>query len=119
MSESKKYVYLMTNSTNKIIYTGVTSNLKKRIYEHKEKLVDGFTKKYNITKLVYYEVTSDVSAAIEREKQIKGWLRRKKITLIEAMNPQWTDLSEGWFRDTILNRERNVERKVLRWQRSF
>jgi len=107
------YVYIMTNKS-KTLYTGITDNLERRVYEHKKKLLEGFTKRYNITKLVYYEVTSDVSAAIEREKQIKGWLRRKKITLIEAMNPQWTDLSEGWFRDTVLNRERNVERKVLR-----
>ncbi len=107
------YVYIMTNKS-KTLYTGITDNLERRVYEHKKKLLEGFTKRYNITKLVYYEVTSDVSAANEREKQIKGWLRRKKITLIEAMNPQWTDLSEGWFRDTVLNRERNVERKVLR-----
>ena len=107
------YVYIMTNKS-KTLYTGITDNLERRVYEHKKKLLEGFTKRYNITKLVYYEVTSDVSAAIEREKQIKGWLRRKKITLTEAMNPQWTDLSEGWFRDTVLNRERNVERKVLR-----
>ena len=78
MSESKKYVYLMTNSTNKIIYTGVTSNLKKRIYEHKEKLVDGFTKKYNITKLVYYEEFDVITNAIEREKQIKAGSRAKR-----------------------------------------
>ena len=107
------YVYIMTNKS-KTLYTGITDNLERRVYEHKKKLLEGFTKRYNITKLVYYEVTSDVSAAIEREKQIKGWLRRKKITLIEAMNLQWTDLSEGWFRDTVLNRERNVVRKVLR-----
>jgi len=107
------YVYIMTDKS-KTLYTGITDNLERRVYEHKKKLFEGFTKRYNITKLVYYEVTSDVSAAIEKEKQIKGWLRRKKITLIEAMNPQWTDLSEGWFQDTILNRERNVERKVLR-----
>ncbi len=90
------YVYIMTNKS-KTLYTGITDNLERRVYEHKKKLFEGFTKRYNITKLVYYEVTSDVSAAIEKEKQIKGWLRRKKITLIEAMNPQWTDLSEGWF----------------------
>jgi len=90
------YVYIMTNKS-KTLYTGITDNLERRVYEHKKKLFEGFTKRYNITKLVYYEVTSDVSAAIEKGKQIKGWLRRKKITLIEAMNPQWTDLSEGWF----------------------
>jgi len=107
------YVYIMTNKS-KTLYTGITDNLERRVYEHKEKLFEGFTKRYNITKLVYYEVTSDVRAAIKREKQIKGWLRRKKIALIEAINPRWTDLSEGWFRDAILNPERNAERKALR-----
>ena len=92
MSESKKYVYLMTNSTNKIIYTGVTSNLKKRIYEHKEKLVDGFTKKYNITKLVYYEEFDVITNAIEREKQIKAGSRAKKIDAIKSINPDFKDL---------------------------
>ena len=92
MSELKKYVYLMTNSTNKIIYTGVTSNLKKRIYEHKEKLVDGFTKKYNITKLVYYEEFDVITNAIEREKQIKAGSRAKKIDVIKSANPDFKDL---------------------------
>ena len=92
MSELKKYVYLMTNSTNKIIYTGVTSNLKKRIYEHKEKLVDGFTKKYNITKLVYYEEFDVITNAIEREKQIKAGSRAKKIDAIKSINPDFKDL---------------------------
>ncbi len=107
------YVYIMTNKS-RTLYTGITSNLERRVYEHKEKLFEGFTKRYNITKLVYYEISNDVEAAIAREKQIKGWLRRKRITLIEAINPRWADLSEGWFRDAILNPERNVERKVLR-----
>ena len=107
------YVYIMTNKS-RTLYTGITDNLERRVYEHKKKLFEGFTKRYNTTKLVYYEVTSDLRAAIDREKQIKGWLRRKKIALIEAINPQWTDLSEGWFRDALLNPEQNVERKVLR-----
>ena len=113
MITEQYYVYIMTNKS-KTLYTGITDNLQRRVYEHKKKLLEGFTKRYNITKLVYYEVTTDVRAAIDREKQIKGWLRRKKIALIEAINPQWADLSEGWFRDTVLNRERNVERKVLK-----
>lgn len=75
----------------------MTDDLERRVHEHKKRLTEGFTKRYNITKLVYYEVTNDVHAAIKREKQVKGWLRRKKIALIEAMNPHWTDLSEGWF----------------------
>ncbi|TET87814.1 MAG: GIY-YIG nuclease family protein, partial [Dehalococcoidia bacterium] len=74
-------------------------------YEHKNKLIKGFTRRYNLTKLVYYEVTNDVQAAIEREKQIKGWLRKKKIALIEAMNPRWADLGEEWFRDVTLPRK--------------
>ena len=90
------YVYLMTNSS-KTLYTGVTDSLLRRVYEHKNKLIEGFTKKYNITRLVYYETTSDVRAAIQREKQIKGWLRNKKIALIEVANPEWQDLSEGWY----------------------
>jgi putative endonuclease len=72
----------------------VTNNLEKRVYEHKQKLIEGFTKKYNTTMLVYYEGTNDVRTAIAREKQIKGWRRSKKIALIESMNPQWKDLSE-------------------------
>ena len=84
-------------SKSKTLYTGVTDDLVRRVYEHKNKLIKGFTEKYNITRLVYYEVTNDVSAAIQREKQIKGWLREKKVALIEAMNPEWKDLSEEWF----------------------
>ena len=70
----------------------------RRVYEHKNKMIKGFTKKYDITKLVYYEETNDIQAAISREKQIKGWLRGKKIALIESVNPKWKDLSEGWFK---------------------
>ena len=87
------YVYIMTNHS-KTLYTGITSDIIKRVYEHKQKLLEGFTKKYNITKLVYFENTTDVMVAISREKQIKGWLRRKKIALIESVNPSWKDLSE-------------------------
>lgn len=90
------YVYIMTNYS-KTLYTGVTNDLNRRIYEHKQKLIPGFTQKYNITKLVYFEETSNVNAAIAREKQIKGWLREKKITLIESINPEWNDLSAGWY----------------------
>ena len=107
------YVYIMTNKS-RTLYTGITDNLERRAYEHKKKLLDGFTKKYNITKLVYYEVTSDVRAAIEREKQIKGWLRMKKIALIEAINPQWADLSEGWVGDAILNPQEEVNPRIFR-----
>ena len=87
------FVYIMTNKSG-TLYTGVTNNLERRIYEHKHHLVKGFTNKYNIDKLVYFEETNDIHAAISREKQIKGWLRKKKIALIESMNPGWKDLSE-------------------------
>jgi len=90
------YVYIMSNRS-KTLYTGVTNNLERRVYEHKQKMVPGFTAKYNITKLVYYEETFDINAAITREKQIKGWLRIKKIRLIEEQNPDWQDLAQDWF----------------------
>lgn len=90
------YVYIMTNRS-RTLYTGVTNDLRRRVYEHKHKLVPGFTEKYNITRLVYFEETPDVHAALAREKQIKGWLRAKKIALIEDANPEWRDLSEGWY----------------------
>ncbi len=83
----------MTNKSG-TLYTGVTNNLERRIYEHKQHLVKGFTHKYRINKLVYFEETNDIHAAISREKQIKGWLRKKKIALIESINPGWKDLSE-------------------------
>ncbi len=89
------YVYIMTNRSQ-TLYTGVTNNLQRRVYEHKQHLVACFTSKYQITRLVYFEETSDVNAAIAREKHIKGWLRAKKIALIESMNPDWRDLSEDW-----------------------
>ena len=79
------------------LYIGVTSNLMRRVYEHRHALSEGFTKKYNITKLVYYEVTEDINSAIAREKQMKGWLRSKKVTLIESSNPYWQDLAEAWY----------------------
>jgi len=90
------YVYIMTNRS-KTLYTGVTNDIERRVYEHKQKLIDGFTKRYNLTMLVYYETTDDVRSAIGREKQIKGWLRSKKTTLIESVNPEWRDLSDGWY----------------------
>jgi len=84
----------MSNKNNTVIYTGVTSDLKKRVYEHKAKLVAGFTRKYNINKLVYYEMFDDVYYAISREKQIKGGSKQKKIDLINDMNKEWKDLSK-------------------------
>jgi len=88
------YIYIMTNKRNTVLYTGVTNNLKRRVYEHREKLVEGFTKKYNVTKLVYYEVFDNIENAILREKQIKGGSRQKKIDLVDSMNKEWRDLYE-------------------------
>jgi putative endonuclease len=83
----------MTNISNTVLYTGVTNNLERRVYEHKNNITEGFSKKYNIHKLVFFETTNDIKSAIAREKQIKGWLRIKKIKLIETANPEWKDLS--------------------------
>ncbi|MDI6804691.1 MAG: GIY-YIG nuclease family protein [Bacteroidota bacterium] len=91
------YTYIMTNKKNGVLYTGMTNNLERRVYEHKHKLVPGFTSKYNLTQLVYYDSTCDVHEAITFEKRIKGWLRIKKIKLIESMNPDWKDLSDDWY----------------------
>lgn len=92
MIERKGFVYILTNSRNTVLYTGVTSDLIKRIHEHKNKEMPGFTTKYNLNKLVYYEAFEDMISAITREKQIKGWLRSRKIALIERTNPKWIDL---------------------------
>jgi len=92
------FVYIMTNKS-RTLYTGITNDLERRVLEHKSKQIPGFTQKYNITQLVYYEETDDIGIAIAREKQIKGWLRKKKIDLIETMNPHWVDLSLEWFED--------------------
>ena len=92
MTKIGQFEYIMTNRS-RTLYTGVTNNLERRVEEHRSKLVPGFTSKYNITRLVYWEEYRDVRAAIAREKEIKGWLRRKKIALIESMNPHWDELS--------------------------
>ena len=92
------YVYIVA-SKSRVLYTGVTNDLKRRAYEHKHKLIPGFTSKYNVDRLVYFEATSDVHAALAREKQIKGWLRSKKIALIESSNPRWEDLSKDWLEE--------------------
>ena len=87
------FVYILTNKTNKVLYTGVTNNLERRLYEHKNHLVDGFSSKYNTTKIVYYEVSESIESAIAREKQIKAYRRDKKIALINELNSEWKDLS--------------------------
>lgn len=93
MSEDKKYyIYIMTNKSDNVFYVGVTNNLLRRVYEHKEKMIKGFTEKYNLVKLVYYEIYDDVITAITREKQLKRWHRDWKINLIMAANPELTDL---------------------------
>ena len=95
-SGGRYYVYLLTNWNNKVIYVGVTNDLERRVYEHKNKLVEGFTKKYNLNKLVYFEETNDVHAAIAREKEIKRWRREKKNQLVNKANAGWEDLSFEW-----------------------
>jgi putative endonuclease len=89
----------MTNQHNSVLYTGITHDLAGRVWQHKEGKIEGFTKRYNIDKLVYYESYADVNEAILREKQIKGWLRSKKVSLIEEDNESWEDLSQGWYDD--------------------
>jgi putative endonuclease len=93
--EKQYFVYILTNKRHTVLYTGVTSDLQKRIYQHRMKLVAGFTSRYNVDKLVFYEVADNPDAAISREKQIKGGSRAKKIGLINNMNPQWQDLYES------------------------
>ena len=80
-----------------MLYIGITNDLQRRVYEHKKKLKEGYTKRYNLYQLVYYEETDDVGRAIEREKQLKGWRRSKKVQLLETMNPGWKDLAENWY----------------------
>lgn len=90
------FVYVMANKT-RMIYVGVTNDLERRVYEHKNKLIRGYTSKFNLNKLVYFESVSDVTVAMEREKELKGWVRRKKTSLANSINPEWKDLSEGWY----------------------
>jgi len=95
---SDYFVYILA-SKSRTLYTGVTNDLARRVYEHKHKLLPGFTSRYNITRLVYFEATPDVRAAIAREKQIKRWRREKKVALIESANRDWKDLAREWFAD--------------------
>ena len=93
MLERTYYVYILTNSTNRVLYTGVTNNLERRVYEHRNGMTPGFTSKYRCNKLVWYETTTNIEAAIVREKQIKSGSRKNKVMMIEAMNPRWLDLA--------------------------
>ena len=88
------YVYIVTNKNHTVLYIGVTSSLEGRIHDHRERLIEGFTKRYQVTKLIFYEDYPDPRSAIDREKQLKGWRREKKIALIEKRNPRWNDLFE-------------------------
>jgi putative endonuclease len=95
MAVGREYcVYMMTNAHNTVLYTGVTNDLARRVYEHRQGLGGSFTKKYNVNKLVYYEVGDNIHSAIAREKQIKGGSRKKKVALIDSLNPEWKDLYE-------------------------
>lgn len=95
MEYKQYYIYILSNYSNSTIYIGVTNNLVKRLYQHQNKLIDGFTSKYNINKLVYYEIYQNIDYAINREKQLKGWSRAKKNALIETLNPTWKDLGKN------------------------
>ena len=100
MGTREYYVYIMTNASH-TLYVGVTNNLERRVYEHKNKLLEGFTSRYNISWLVYYAATNDVREAIAREKEIKGWLRAKKVALVNEFNPEWKDLSLEWYDEQV------------------
>jgi putative endonuclease len=101
------YLYILTNYTNTVFYIGVTNDLKRRIYEHRNKLVDGFSREYNLKKLVYFDSNNDINSVILREKQMKKWKRAWKINLIRENNPSFQDLSHDWFEesDSALNAE--------------
>jgi putative endonuclease len=96
MNDKQYYLYIMTNYETTTLYTGVTNDLIRRLYEHKNKIIEGFTSRYNVNKLVYYEIYDDIEQAIIREKQIKKWSRERKNNLIKSFNSSWNDLSESW-----------------------
>ena len=103
------YVYIMA-SKSRVLYTGVTNNLRRRVWEHKNGVIPGFTRDYRIHRLVYFEEFKYVDNAITHEKRIKGWLRKKKVALIEAMNPTWEDLAADWYRTSVQFSEKQVLR---------
>jgi len=98
------YVYILSSPTH-VLYTGVTNDLTRRVFEHRRKLVPGFTCRYNVTRLVHFEETSDIHSAIAREKEIKAWRRSKKVALVDSVNPGWVDLAADWFEDEIPPRQ--------------
>jgi putative endonuclease len=91
------YVYILANHRSTVLYVGVTNDLERRVYVHKQRLVPGFTSRYNVDRLVYFEETTDVASAISREKELKGWRRARKAELVATMNPSWSDLSAEWY----------------------
>lgn len=97
------YIYILASKRNGTLYIGATNDLERRSYEHKYHLVKGFTEKYNVNKLVYFEQTNDIQTALQREKQLKKWNRKWKLDLIENVNPEWKDLSENWIPDLVGN----------------
>jgi len=106
------YVYIITNKNNSVLYIGVTSDLDGRLFEHREKLIEGFTKRYQVSKLIFYEDYPDPQSAIDREKQLKGWRREKKVALIAKRNPRWNDLFDeitAGFDVDLLRREKRPE----------
>jgi len=96
-NNSKFYVYILANKNNRVLYVGVTNNLQRRLYKHKNKLIEGFTEKYNVNKLIYFEETESIKSAILREKEIKKWRREKKENLINTVNSKWEDPSDEWM----------------------
>jgi len=101
------YVYMLSSPSH-VLYTGVTNDLTRRVYEHRSKLIPGFTRRYNVTQLVHFEETSDVGSAIAREKEIKAWRRSKKVALVDSANPAWVDLASDWFEPVIPGKARNL-----------
>ena|SRR5437879_475384 len=97
MGYKQYFVYLLCNQRKNVLYTGVTNNLERRVWQHKHKLFRGFTKKYNCDRLIYFEMFDEITQAIAREKQIKGWTRAKKNALVNTRNREWNDLAEEWF----------------------
>jgi putative endonuclease len=96
------FVYIITNKNKSVLYTGVTNDLERRVAEHISGLVKGFASRYRLNRLLWFESTPNITAAISREKEIKGWLRSKKVALINSLNPEWTDLAADWFQDAIV-----------------
>ncbi len=101
MGWKQYWIYMMTNRWKNVLYTGVTNSLERRVWQHKNKVFSGFTKKYNCDRLVYYEVFTEIDQAIAREKQIKNWPRSRKNALVATLNPEWNDLAADWFAESV------------------